>query len=52
MRNGLKLGLGILFCLLGATILISSFLYSKVIPGGLISLAIGILLISESRKNQ
>ena len=51
MENRLKFGLGVIFCLLGLIILISSLLYVKVIPGGFISLAIGILLISESRKN-
>ena len=51
MKNNIKLGLGIIFCLLGLIILISSFLYAKFIPGGFISLAIGILLISESKKN-
>jgi hypothetical protein len=51
MRNNVKLGLGIIFCLLGVIILISSFFYSIVIPGGFISLAVGILLISESKKN-
>ena len=51
MRNRLKLGLGIIFCILGLIILISSFLYAKFIPGGFISLALGILLISESKKN-
>ena len=51
MRNRMKLGLGIVFCLLGTIILISSFLYSIVIPGGLISLALGVILISESKKN-
>jgi hypothetical protein len=51
MRNKQKLGLGIIFCMLGVIILISSFLYSIVIPGGLISLAVGILLISDSKKN-
>ena len=50
MRNKLKLRLGIIFCILGVIILISSFLYSIVIPGGLISLAAGILLISDSKK--
>lgn len=52
MRYSLKLGLGIIFCLLGVTILISSFIYAKFIPGGLISLAIGILLISGSKEKQ
>ena len=50
MRNRLKLGLGIIFCILGLIILISSFLYAKFIPGGFISLVVGILLISESKK--
>jgi hypothetical protein len=51
MRSKQKLGLGIIFCILGVIILISSFLYSIVIPGGLISLAVGIILISDSKKN-
>ena len=51
MRNKQKLGLGIIFCILGVIILISSFLYSIVIPGGLISLVVGILLIWDSKKN-
>lgn len=51
MRNKQKLGLGIIFCILGVIILISSFLYSIVIPGGIISLVVGILLISDSKKN-
>jgi hypothetical protein len=51
MRKNQKLGLGIIFCLLGVIILISSFLYAKFIPGGFISLAVGILLISDSKKN-
>jgi hypothetical protein len=51
MKNKLKLTLGIIFCLLGVIILISTFVYAKLIPGGFISLAVGILLISESRKN-
>jgi hypothetical protein len=51
MKNNVKLGLGIVFCLLGVIILISSFLYAIVIPGGFISLAVGIILISDSKKD-
>ncbi len=51
MRSRLKLGLGIIFCLLGVILLTSSFLFALIIPGGFISLAIGIILISESKKN-
>jgi hypothetical protein len=50
MNNRLKFGLGVIFCIIGAIILISSLLFIRVIPGGFISLAIGIILISESRK--
>ena len=51
MNNRLKFGLGVKKSLIGAIILISNLLYSRFIPGGLISLGIGIILISESRKN-
>lgn len=50
MKNRVKIGLGVIFCLIGGIILISSLLYARIIPGGFISLAIGIILISESRK--
>ena len=46
----MKLVLGFIFCLIGAIILISSLFFVRFIPGGLISLGIGIMLISESRK--
>jgi hypothetical protein len=51
MNSRFKLGLGVTLSLLGVIILLSNFLYGKFIPGGFISLAIGILLISESMKN-
>ena len=51
MENRLKFGLGVIFCILGAIILFSSLFFVRIIPGGFISLAIGIILISESRKN-
>jgi len=49
MDNNLKLGLGIILCLIGVIILISSFFYMLVIPGGLISIFIGVMLIKDSR---
>ena len=51
MQNNLKFGLGVIFCLIGAIILISSLFFVRYLPGGFISLGIGIMLISESRKN-
>jgi hypothetical protein len=50
MNNRLKFRLGVIFCIIGLIILISSLSYGRFIPGGFISLGIGIILISESRK--
>lgn len=50
MNNRLKFGLGVIFCIIGLIILIGSLLYGTFIPGGFISLGIGIILILESRK--
>jgi len=50
MRNRLKLVLGVIFCLIGVIILISSLLWNRFIPGGFISLGIGIILITDSKK--
>lgn len=52
MDNRIKLGLGILLCAVGIIILISSFFYMLVIPGGLISLFIGVMLIVDSRNRK
>jgi len=52
MDYRLKFVLGILFCLIGAIILFNSLLHVIFIPGGFISLAIGIMLILDSRKPQ
>jgi multisubunit Na+/H+ antiporter MnhG subunit len=50
MKDRLDFGLGVIFCLIGAIILISSLL-GRIISGGFILLVIGIFLISESIKN-
>jgi len=50
MDNQLKLGLGIIVCILGVLILISSFFYMIVIPGGLFSILVGSMLIYDSFK--
>lgn len=50
MKNWLKSGLGIIFCVLGVLILISNFFYMIVIPGGLFSILLGSMLIYDSIK--
>lgn len=50
MDDRLKLGLGIIICIVGVLILISSFFYMIVIPGGLFSILIGSMLIYDSLK--
>jgi hypothetical protein len=50
MQNKWKLLLGVIFCIIGVIILSTSFLIGKFIPGGFVSLAIGIILISSSRE--
>lgn len=51
MDSRIKFAIGIIFCLIGVIILISSLFFVKMfIPGGFLSLAIGLILISESRK--
>jgi hypothetical protein len=50
MQNKWKFRFGIISCLIGASILLTSLLIGRFIPGGLVLLAIGIMLISESRK--
>jgi len=50
MDNRLKLGLGILICIVGVVVLISSFFYMIVIPGGLFSILVGSMLIYDSIK--
>ncbi len=50
MENKWKLILGIIFCLIGVAILSTSLFIGRFIPGGFIALAIGIILISNSRE--
>lgn len=50
MDSKLKLVLGIIICFVGVMILISSFFYMIVIPGGLFSILIGSMLIYDSIK--
>ncbi len=52
MDNRLKFGLGILFFILGVIILINDLFYTRFLPGAFISMAIGIMLILDSRRNQ
>ncbi len=50
MNNNLKLGLGVIFCVLGVLIIVSNFFYMIVIPGGLFSILVGSMLIYDSIK--
>ena len=50
MENKWKFRLGVIFCLMGMAILLSSVLSGKYLPGGLALLALGLILISDSRK--
>jgi hypothetical protein len=50
MNDRLKLLFGVIFCLLGVIILTSSLILNKFLPGGFISLGIGIILITESKR--
>lgn len=52
MRNDLKFVLGVVLCIIGVLIIISTFFYLRYIPGGFIALALGLLMISESRKSR
>lgn len=51
MNNRLKLGLGIILFVLGVLIIVSNIFYMIVIPGGLISILVGSMLIYDSIKN-
>jgi hypothetical protein len=50
MQNKWKFRFGVISCIIGAGILLTSLLIGKFIPGGLVLLAIGIILISQSRE--
>lgn len=50
MQSKWKFRLGVVFCLTGAAILLTSFLIGRFLPGGFALLAIGLILMSESRK--
>lgn len=50
MNNRLKLGLGVILSVLGVLIIVSNFFYMIVIPGGLISILVGSMLIYDSIK--
>ena len=50
MQAKWKFGLGILFCIIGVIILLTSLLIGRFLPGGLALLALGLILISESRR--
>ncbi|WP_414469955.1 hypothetical protein [Methanobacterium sp. ACI-7] len=52
MQNKWKFVLGVIFCIIGVIILSTSFLIGRFIPGGLILLAIGLMLISRSKENK
>ncbi|MGZ7096250.1 MAG: hypothetical protein ACXVHU_07255 [Methanobacterium sp.] len=52
MQNKWKAILGVLSCLAGVIILSTSFLIGRFIPGGLVLLAVGIILISQSREKK
>jgi hypothetical protein len=50
MENKWKFRFGVILCIIGLTILATSLLIGRFIPGGLASLAIGIILVSSSRE--
>ena len=50
MQSKWKVRLGIIFCLIGVVILLTSLFLGKYLPGGLALLALGLILISDSRK--
>jgi hypothetical protein len=50
MQNKWKFRLGIVSCLIGVIILLTSLLGGRFLPGGLVLLALGLISISESRK--
>jgi len=52
MQNKWKFRFGVISCLLGVSILVTSLLTRRFIPGGLILLAIGLMLILRSRENK
>ncbi len=49
MQNKWKLILGVISCLIGIIILSASYLIGRFIPGGLVLIALGIILISNSK---
>lgn len=50
MQNTWKFILGVIFCLIGVVILLTSLLIGRFIHGGFVLLAIEIILISRSRQ--
>jgi len=50
MQNKWKFMLGVIFCIIGAVILLTSILVGRYLPGGLALLALGLILISDSKK--
>lgn len=50
MQNKWKFRFGVISCLLGVIILVTSLLTRRFIPGGFALLVIGFILISNSRK--
>lgn len=50
MQTKWKFRLGIISCLIGAIILVTSLLIGRFLPGGLALLALGLILIFDSRK--
>jgi hypothetical protein len=50
MQAKWKFRLGTLSCIIGMIILLTSLLIGRFVPGGLVLLALGFILISESRK--
>ncbi|MGF7117424.1 hypothetical protein [Methanobacterium oryzae] len=50
MQNKWKFRFGFILCIIGIAILLTSLLIGRFIPGGFASLAIGFILISNSRE--
>lgn len=50
MQSKWKFRFGAIFCLIGAIILLTSLLIGKFIPGGIALVALGFILILESKK--
>lgn len=50
MQSKWKFRFGVIFCIIGVVILLTSLLIGRFLPGGLALLALGIILISDSKK--